>query len=52
MADRENHRVQVLNSDLTFFSQFGKEGSGKGQFQNPHGVATDSTGRVYVADCW
>ena len=45
-----NHRIQVLNSDLSFFRQFGKEGSGKGQFAYPRGVATDSAGRVYVAD--
>ena len=46
----DNHRVQVLNSDLIFSSTFGKEGSGKGQFDNPCGIACDSTGKVYVAD--
>ena len=45
-----NHRVQVLNSDLTFSSSFGKHGSGKGQFDYPHSIACDSTGKVYVAD--
>ena len=43
-------RVQVLNSDLTFSSTFGKKGSGKGQFATPWGIACDSTGKVYVAD--
>ena len=42
--------VQVLNPDLTFSSTFGKEGSGKGQFDTPFGIACDSTGMVYVAD--
>ena len=41
---------QVLNSDLTFSSTFGKSGSGKVKFGSPHGVACDSTGKVYVAD--
>ena len=43
-----NHRVRVLNSDLTFSSSFGKQGSGKGQFSNPWGIACDKTGKVYV----
>ena len=51
VADSRNDHVQVLNSDLTFSSSFGKSGSGKGQFDWPRGVACDSTGKVYVADC-
>ena len=50
VVDYGSHRVQVLNSDLTFSSTFGKQGSGKGQFNNPWGIACDSTGKVYVAD--
>ena len=50
VLSRGNHHVQVLNSDLTFSSTFGKEGSGKGQFDTPYGIACDSTGKVYVAD--
>ena len=46
----DNHHVQILNSDLTFSSTFGKEGSGKGQFDRPWGITCDSTGKVYVAD--
>ena len=45
-----NHHVQVLNYALRFISMFGREGSGKGQFDRPLGVTSDSTGRVYVAD--
>ena len=45
-----SHHVQVLNSDLTFSSIFGKEGSGKGQLSSPRGIACDNTGNVYVAD--
>ena len=50
VAGNWNHRVQVLNSDLTFSSTFGKKGSGKGQFGSPWGITCDSTGKVYVAD--
>ena len=50
IADQHNHRIQILNPDLTFFSSFGSCGSGDGQFQCPLDVAYDSTGNVYVAD--
>ena len=50
VVDTDNHRVQILNFDLTFFSTFGMKGSGKGQFNYPQGIACDSTGKVYVAD--
>ena len=50
VAGNWNYHVQVLNSDLTISSTFGKEGSGKGQFNCPRGIACDSTGKVYVAD--
>ena len=42
VVDYGNHRIQVLNSDLTFSHTFGKKGSGKGQFQ---WLACDSTGK-------
>ena len=50
VADSGNHRIQILNSDLTFHSAFGKEGCGKGQFDGVRGIGFDSTGNVYVAD--
>ena len=50
VMDHLNHRVQVLNSDFTISSTFGKQGSGKGQFSCPYGIACDSTGKVYVVD--
>ena len=43
-------RVQVLNSDLTFSSAFGRTGSAEGCFMSPRGIACDSSGKVYVAD--
>ena len=50
VADSWNHRIQILNPDLTFSSSFGSRGSDNGQFQYPFDVAFDSTGNVYVAD--
>ena len=50
VADTNNHQVQVLNSDLTSSSVFGKRGGGKGQFNSPSGIACDSTRRVYVVN--
>uniref|UniRef100_A0A1X7UC35 RING-type domain-containing protein n=1 Tax=Amphimedon queenslandica TaxID=400682 RepID=A0A1X7UC35_AMPQE len=45
-----NHRIQVLNSNLTFSHSFGSKGSANGQFINPLGIALDGQGLVYVAD--
>ena len=50
VVDFSNHRVQVLNLDLTFSHTFGKKGSHKKLFQYPHGIACDSTRKVYVTD--
>ena len=50
VADRNNHRIQILNPDLTFSSTFGSRGRANGQFNYPWDVTFDSTGDVYVAD--
>jgi tripartite motif-containing protein 2/3/tripartite motif-containing protein 71 len=50
VTDSENNRIQVLNSNLTFYGNFGSRGDDKGQFRNPIGIACDSTGKVYVTD--
>ena len=50
VSEALNHRIQILNPDLTFSSSFGSEGSDSGQFLFPWDVACDSTGKVYVAD--
>ena len=50
IADNNNHRIQILNPDLTFSSSFGSHGSDNGQLQHPGGVAFDSTGNVYVTE--
>ena len=50
IADTDNHRIQVLNSDLTYSSSFGCEGSNNGELNHPYDVSTDSAGNVYVVD--
>ena len=50
IADSGNHRIQVLNPDLTFFRFLGNEGSANGQFNSPCDIAIDCQGLVYVAD--
>ncbi len=45
-----NHRVHILNEDLSFFGMFGTHGNRFGQLSNPAGVATDSKGNVYIGD--
>ena len=35
---------------VTFITKWGSEGDGDGQFNNPEGIAIDSSGYVYVAD--
>jgi DNA-binding beta-propeller fold protein YncE len=56
VVDTTDHGVKVYRpgSDATatptFLGRFGAEGSGEGAFAFPNAVATDTRGRVYVAD--
>ena len=50
IADSVNHRIQVLNLDLTFSHSFGSKGSANGQFNISCDIAIDSQGLVYVTD--
>ena len=51
VVDNRNHRIQVLNSDLSFSSMIGVHYSSKnGEFSFPMGVTCDSTGNLFVAD--
>lgn len=45
-----NSKVHVLNTDLTYCFSFGQPGNLEGEFKNPCGIASDTTGNVYVAD--
>ncbi len=50
VADTGNHRIQKYGYDGVFHLQWGSQGNGNGQFNDPVGVAVDSIGAVYVAD--
>ena len=50
IADTYNHRIQVLNSDLTYSHNFGKRGSSSEQFNCPWDVTFDNERYLYVAD--
>ena len=50
VADSQNYRIQVLNSNLSYSHMFGSRGNRQGQFSTPWGVACDSNGDVYVTD--
>ena len=50
IVDSENHRIQVLNKDLTYSHSFGQYGSSPEQFNYPWDVTFDNEGYLYVAD--
>ncbi|MGO0059996.1 Ig-like domain-containing protein [Brevibacillus fluminis] len=54
VADYGNNRIQKLTISTNTWSEWkkvdGGEGSGLGEFNQPSGVAVDSSGNVYVAD--
>ena len=50
IADSSNHRIQVLNNDLTYSHSFGKKGSSPEQFYHPYDVTFDNEGYLYVAE--
>ena len=50
IADTYNHRIQVLNNDLTYSHSFGQYGSSTEQFQYPCDVTFDNEGYLYVTD--
>jgi hypothetical protein len=45
-----NARVHRFSSDGTHLTSWGRPGAGPGEFNLPHGIAVDSSGRVYVCD--
>ena len=45
-----NARVMKFDKNGNFLTSWGTKGTGPGQFQVPHSIAIDRTGRVFVAD--
>ncbi len=50
IADQMNDRIVKLTPDGMFVTQWGKEGSGDGEFRQPFGIAADRDGFIYVTD--
>jgi sugar lactone lactonase YvrE len=45
-----NSRVVKFSRDGKFIKTWGKHGTGPGDFENPHTIAMDSTGRLFIGD--
>ena len=46
----KNNRVMRFTKDGTFVKQWGMKGSGRGEISEPHTIAIDSRGRLFVGD--
>jgi sugar lactone lactonase YvrE len=45
-----NNRVVRFSKDGTFQKEWGRKGSGRGEMSEPHTIAMDSRGRLFVGD--
>jgi DNA-binding beta-propeller fold protein YncE len=45
-----NNRVVRFNKDGKYVKEWGKKGSGRGEMSEPHTIAMDSRGRLFVGD--
>ncbi|CAI8017935.1 E3 ubiquitin-protein ligase TRIM71, partial [Geodia barretti] len=50
VCDTYNHRITILQHDLTFHGRFGSVGSEAGQFNQPESISVSRRGNVLVAD--
>jgi tripartite motif-containing protein 2/3 len=50
VADQNNDRVQIFDSEGKYKRQFGTEGKKDGQFYRPTGLASDAHGNLLVVD--
>jgi streptogramin lyase len=47
---QSNRRIVHLTKEGKFIEAWGRPGTGPGEFDNPHSIALDSTGRIFVGD--
>jgi len=45
-----NSRIMKFSKEGKFLKQWGKKGTGEGEFDLPHAICLDAKGRVYVGD--
>ena len=50
VADCNNHRVQVFDSNGTFLRSFGHKGETAGELDNPTGIAIDKDRNIFISD--
>ena len=50
VADNQNHRVQVFESNGTFLRSFGHKGENAGEFKNPTGIAINKDRNILVSE--
>lgn len=54
LSDRQNHRISIFTRDGTLVKRFGEFGEGRdsgiNQFSEPHGVAVNEFGEIFVCD--
>lgn len=50
VADTGNSQIEQFASNGTLIRTWGSQGSGRGQFQSPIGIALDAEGNVYVVE--
>ena len=54
MSDRQNHRISIFSDEGSLIKRFGGFGEGEntagGLFSEPHGVAVNKTGDIFVCD--
>ena len=50
VAECDNNRIQVINSDFTYSHSIGSEGTAPGKLKNPRDVAIDAVGDVYATN--
>ena len=47
----KNHQIHIFDTQRKHIRTIGQRGSGQGQLKYPYGLAVDSDGLVYVANC-
>ena len=50
VADNENNRVQVFDSNGTFLRCFGRKGENTGVFNHPVGIAIDKRRNIFISE--
>ena len=54
LSDRQNHRISIFTKDGSLVKRFGEFGegpdSGINQFSEPHGVAVNESGEIFICD--